>query len=92
MIDESKLSIFTLLDSEGITPNANDETFKNKVYHHLSKNVSLGDNSDDYISINHYAGMVYYYIWGFIEKNIDQLTPDILEALEKSKNRLNNQL
>ena len=88
LIDETKLSIFTILDSEGITPNATDESFKSKVYHHLSKNPSLGQEEEEHLSVNHYAGIVYYYIYGFIEKNIDQLTPDILEALEVSKNKL----
>lgn len=88
LIDDNKLSIFSILDSEGITPNATDESFKNKVYYHLTKNSSLGDEEEEHLSIHHYAGIVYYYIYGFIEKNIDQLTPDILEALEVSKNKL----
>jgi myosin heavy subunit len=88
LIDENKLSIFTILDSEGITPNATDESFRKKVYNHLCKNNSLVNYDEYYISIDHYAGAVDYYIDGFIEKNLDQLTPDILEALEKSKNKI----
>lgn len=88
LIDENKLSIFTILDSEGITPNATDESFRKKVYNHLCKNNSLVNYDDYYISIDHYAGPVDYYVDGFIEKNLDQLTPDILEALEKSKNKI----
>ncbi len=88
LIDDSKLSLFTILDSEGITPNATDDSFRKKVYTHLCKSQCLIEYAEEYISIDHYAGAVDYYIDGFIEKNLDQLTPDILEALEKSKNKV----
>lgn len=88
LIDDPKKSIFSLLDDEGLTQTRNDESFKNKIYQNLNKNNSLGEEEEDFFSINHYAGLVYYYVYGFIEKNKDELTPDIIAALEKSKNRL----
>ena len=88
LIDDPKLSIFSLLDSEAITPNGCDENFEKKVYQYLNANPSLGEKVEEFISINHYAGDVYYFTEGFMKKNIDQLTPDILDGLEKSKNKL----
>lgn len=88
LIDDIKSSIFALLDSESFIPNANDSSFREKVYKYLKKNSCLGDEVKGYLSINHFAGEVYYKVNGFIEKNLDQLTVDILEAMEKSKNKL----
>ena len=90
LIDNGKISIFGLLDSEGITPNSNDKKFKNNVYDLLRNNQSLIDVSDNEnkICINHYAGIIEYDIEGFVEKNLDALTNDISEALIQSKNKL----
>lgn len=87
LIDNSQ-SIFSILDSQGLLANATDESFRREVYKHLSHYQSLGEEDADHISIYHYAGVVDYDVNGFIEKNLDQLTPDIAEALEKSKNKL----
>ena len=89
LIDNGKISLFSILDSEGITPNASDSSFQRKVYYHLQdKSNALGENVEDHICVDHYAGQVYYYVEGFIEKNLDQLTPDIQDALEQSANKL----
>jgi myosin-7 len=88
----SKISIFSLLDSESILPNASDTSFHSKAYTHLDKNKYLGGRTEDYINIHHYAGSIYYNIEGFLEKNVDQLTPDIQEALQKSSNKLINKV
>ena len=88
LIDSNKISIFSLLDSEGITPNANDISFKNNVYKHLAGREPLIESSDNSLVISHYAGVIEYNVNGFVEKNLDQLTNDINEALQQSKNKL----
>jgi myosin heavy subunit len=89
LIDESKMSIFSLLDSEGLLKNCDDFSFRSKVYSNLyDKNEYLGDTEDGYILIHHYAGDVFYDVEGFIEKNTDNISNDLQEALEKSKNKL----
>lgn len=88
LIDDPKMSLFSILDSEGMLPKADDYSFLNKVYTYLNKNKYLGDKNEEFIGISHYAGHVFYDVFGFLEKNLDQLTPDIQEALEKSKNKL----
>ncbi len=54
----------------------------------LGANSNLANNVDGYIGIEHYAGGVYYDVDNFIDKNLDQLSPDINEAMENSKNKL----
>ena len=88
LIDANKISIFGLLDSEGITPNSNDISFQKNVYKILQNNSALGDNEENKIIIHHFAGDIEYNVMGFVEKNLDQLTNDISEALSNSKNKL----
>ena len=90
LIDNGKISIFGLLDSEPLTPNPSDVKFKNTVYELLKSNEALGDEdiNDNKIIINHYAGTIEYEVNGFIEKNLDQINDDITEALSQSKNKL----
>ncbi len=88
LIDDKQLSVFSFLDSEAITPNASDLNFRSKVYKYLSQYEALLEYDNEYICINHYAGEVFYHIDGFMEKNSDSLTQDILDALGNSKNKL----
>ncbi len=90
LIDNGKISIFGLLDSEPLTPNPTDIKFKNNVYQLLKNNEALGEEEahEPKITINHYAGMIAYDVNGFIEKNLDQITNDITEALSQSSNKL----
>ena len=89
LIDDPKISIFSLLDSEGILPNCSDEQFENNVYKYLEHNNFLGEKKiQDFITVNHYAGEVYYHTTGFIKKNTDHVTQDILYALQNSKSKL----
>lgn len=89
LIDDPKMSIFSLLDSEGLLKNSDDFSFRTKVYSNLyHKNEYLGDTEDGYILIHHYAGDVFYDVEGFIEKNSDNISNDLQEAFEKSKNKL----
>ena len=91
LIDNPQKSIFSLLDSQGFIKNSNDKKFKDIVYSSLTENknlISSKKTSLDSIVINHYAGEVDYKIYGFIEKNDDQLNNDVVDAFETSKNKL----
>lgn len=90
LIDGAKNSLFSLLDSEAINPNGSDHGFEKNVYKYLAENqyLNVEDPIEDHICIYHYAGEIYYYIYGFLEKNIDQVTQDTLEALQNSKSKL----
>jgi len=90
LIDAPKKSIFAFLDSEAITPNGSDSNFEANVFKYLETNPHLNteDRIEEFISIYHYAGEVYYNTYGFLEKNIDQVTQDSLDALQGSKSKL----
>jgi len=88
LIDANKNSIFSYLDSEALLGNGNDENFAKNVHAYLAEHPNLAERVDEFIGIHHYAGEVYYQTDGFLRKNIDQLSNDIFEALEKSKNKL----
>lgn len=88
LIDANKNSIFSFLDSEAFMVNGSDENFENNIHNYLKDHPNLAEKVEEYIGIHHYAGEVYYNTEGFLKKNIDQLSQDIFEALEKSKNKL----
>lgn len=88
LIDANKNSIFSYLDSEAFMVNGSDENFENNVYSYLKDHPNLAEKVEEYIGIHHYAGEVYYHTEGFLKKNIDQLSQDVFDALEKSKNKL----
>jgi myosin heavy subunit len=90
LIDNSKRSIFSLLDSEAIVPNGCDAGFEKNVYKYFNDhpNLNTEERENEFLCISHYAGDVYYHTYGFMEKNIDQVTQDVLDALAGSKSKL----
>ncbi len=87
------------LDNSSLLINTNkisslDMLFRKKVYESFSKSEFekyLGDKINGFISINHYAGTVYYDIDGFIDKNnnsynILNANNDLLFEFKNSKN------
>jgi hypothetical protein len=94
LITQKPDGVLPLLDEELVVPRGSDQGFvgklhdrqgKNKVYKKFLKNP-------DYFVIKHYAGEVTYDSGGWMDKNRDQLTMDLLEAVIKSKNSLLNTL
>lgn len=59
-------------------------TFGQPKYKAYIKPKKAGDRS---FVIDHYAGEVIYMIEGFVEKNKDELSPDILNLLEVRRRR-----
>ncbi len=88
LIHANKNSIFSYLDSEALIGNGSDENFEKNIYQYLNSHPNLADKEEEYIGIHHYAGEVYYHTNGFLRKNIDQLSQDIFDGLERSKNKL----
>lgn len=80
------LGLFALLDEESKFPRASDGSLVEKFSSHWK-------NSDRYVrsrandltfAINHYAGKVVYNARGFLEKNRDNLSLNIIECLKNS--------
>jgi myosin heavy subunit len=84
--------VFSMIDEEISVPKGSDEGFLTKVFQkHENKHPSMirpkANNCKDFLKnfgILHYAGPVFYNVTGFLEKNKDQLHPDIMAVLRAS--------
>ncbi|KAG8135805.1 hypothetical protein E2320_008786 [Naja naja] len=84
------MNIVSLIDEESRFPKGTDTTMLNKInsHHGRSKIYIPPKNVHDTIfAINHFAGVVYYQSKGFLEKNRDMLSSDIMQLVHSSKNK-----
>ena len=93
LIELKTTGVLYLLDDEVSVPKGNDESFLSKLLKiHEKKHPNMlkpspkdCHESQKCFGILHYAGPVYYYVPGFLEKNKDQISQDILSLLRESK-------
>ncbi len=79
--------MFALLDDESKFPKATDTSLVNKFHSQFkssSRYIRPRGNDISFV-INHYAGKVVYEARGFLEKNRDNLSSNIVECMKKSK-------
>ncbi|XP_070801042.1 unconventional myosin-VIIb [Pituophis catenifer annectens] len=84
------MNIVSLIDEESRFPKGTDTTMLNKInsHHGRSKIYIPPKNVHDTIfAINHFAGVVYYQSKGFLEKNRDMLSSNIIQLVHSSKNK-----
>ncbi|ELW62208.1 Myosin-VIIb [Tupaia chinensis] len=84
------MSIISLLDEESRFPQGTDITMLQKLNNvHASNKAFLQPKNihDTRFGIAHFAGKVYYQAEGFLEKNRDVLSTDILTLVHSSKNK-----
>ncbi|XP_048201605.1 unconventional myosin-VIIb [Perognathus longimembris pacificus] len=84
------MSIISLLDEESRFPQGTDMTMLQKLTSvHSNNKAFLKPKSihDARFGISHFAGQVYYQAEGFLEKNRDVLSTDILTLVHSSKNK-----
>jgi myosin heavy subunit len=76
----------SLLDEECRLGNATDDTLINKMHQNLVKhpNYQAPKREKTKFLVNHYAGEVSYEITGFLEKNRDSLSEDLIELGKSS--------
>jgi len=86
--------LLPLLDEELIVPRGSDTGFLTKMNEHHARNAVYQRDSKrpTRFMIKHYAGLVAYEVDGFLEKNRDTLTEDLLDVLRTSKHALVNTL
>jgi len=92
LLELKATGVFSMVDEEISVPKGSDEGFLAKVFQkHDNKHPSMirpkANNCKDFLKnfgILHYAGPVYYNVTGFLEKNKDQLNPDIINVLRGS--------
>eukprot|EP00462_Mataza_sp_D1_P023215 CAMPEP_0175129960 /NCGR_PEP_ID=MMETSP0087-20121206/5753_1 /TAXON_ID=136419 /ORGANISM="Unknown Unknown, Strain D1" /LENGTH=1504 /DNA_ID=CAMNT_0016412149 /DNA_START=25 /DNA_END=4539 /DNA_ORIENTATION=- len=86
LITKRPVGILPLLDEELVVPRGSDTTFLGKLNEHQAKNPvykKVMRQPTNFV-IKHYAGDVEYDTFGFLEKNRDTLTTDLLEMLYTS--------
>ncbi|XP_012931915.1 unconventional myosin-VIIb isoform X2 [Heterocephalus glaber] len=89
------MSVISLLDEESRFPKGTDLTMLQKLNNvHTNNKAFLKPKSihDARFGIAHFAGEVYYQTKGFLEKNRDVLSTDILTLVHSSKNKFLRQI
>ncbi len=87
LIRKKPIGILPLLDEELVVPRGSDKTFLAKMIQKQSKNPVFKRQMKKPMNfiVKHYAGQVSYDANGFLEKNRDTLTEDLVEMLQTSK-------
>ncbi|KAI4892023.1 hypothetical protein NFI96_034232 [Prochilodus magdalenae] len=85
------LNVISLIDEESHFPKGTDATLLNKLNQvHGKSNIYIPpkNNHDTKFGIQHFAGPVFYDSKGFLEKNRDALSSDVILLVETSTNKL----
>ncbi|XP_023288541.1 unconventional myosin-XV [Orussus abietinus] len=87
LIAKKPVGVLHLLDDESNFPKGTDLSFLEKCHynHALSELYSRPRMNSAEFAIRHYAGLVWYNVEGFLDKNRDTLRPDVVELLISSK-------
>nr|XP_021327440.1 unconventional myosin-VIIb-like isoform X1 [Danio rerio] len=89
------LNILSLIDEESRFPKGTDATMLNKMNQHHGKGdiyMPPKNNHETQFGIRHFAGVVHYDSKGFLEKNRDALSSDIIQLIHTSSNKLLKQI
>uniref|UniRef100_A0A915PU59 Uncharacterized protein n=1 Tax=Setaria digitata TaxID=48799 RepID=A0A915PU59_9BILA len=86
------MNIMSVLDEESIFPKGTDQSMLKKLhtYHADKEGLYFKPQSDldKSFGIAHYAGTVFYHFRGFVDKNRDKFSTDLLELLHSSDFRM----
>uniref|UniRef100_A0A8C7GFM3 Unconventional myosin-VIIa-like n=1 Tax=Oncorhynchus kisutch TaxID=8019 RepID=A0A8C7GFM3_ONCKI len=91
VLANKSLNILALIDEESNFPKGTDTTMINKMNQVHGKGdvyVPPKNNHDTQFGIQHFAGVVHYDSKGFLEKNRDALSTDLIQLVEKSSNKM----
>ncbi|XP_031662727.1 unconventional myosin-VIIa [Oncorhynchus kisutch] len=89
------LNVLALIDEESHFPKGTDVTMLNKMNQvHAKCNIYIPSKNthDMEFGIRHFAGVVYYDSRGFLEKNRDTLSSDIIKLIDTTTNKLLRQI
>ncbi|EGD80527.1 myosin-VIIa [Salpingoeca rosetta] len=90
MIAEKPMNILALVDEEAKFPKGTDESMLTKLHQHHDKNglyLKPRARSDPTFGICHFAGNVYYHSHGFLDKNRDTFSNDLVGVISDSENQ-----
>ncbi|KAM6921827.1 unconventional myosin-VIIb [Xenentodon cancila] len=85
------LNMLALIDEESSFPMGTDTTMLQKMNRVHGKGdiyIPPKNNHDTQFGVRHFAGEVYYDSKGFLEKNRDALSSDLIQLVETSTNKL----
>ncbi|KAI3369062.1 hypothetical protein L3Q82_026031 [Scortum barcoo] len=89
------LNILALIDEESSFPKGTDTTMLQKLNQHHGKGdvyIPPKQSYETQFAIKHFAGEVFYDSKGFLEKNRDALSTDLIQLVETSTNKLLKQV
>ena len=88
------LGLFALLDEESKFPKATDCSLINKFHSNFkfTQRYIRSKGNDVSFAISHYAGRVIYNADGFLEKNRDNLSSNLVDCMKQSKIKLISEL
>uniref|UniRef100_A0A8C2C504 Si:ch73-194h10.2 n=1 Tax=Cyprinus carpio TaxID=7962 RepID=A0A8C2C504_CYPCA len=89
------LNILALIDEESLFPKGTDATMLNKMNQLHGKGDIYMPPKNNHVTqfgIRHFAGVVYYDTKGFLEKNRDALSSDVIQLMQTSSNKLLKQI
>ncbi|KAM9323016.1 unconventional myosin-VIIa-like [Pholidichthys leucotaenia] len=88
-------NVLALIDEESHFPKGSDSTMLNKMNQQHKRNgayIASKSEHDTDFGIHHFAGDVYYDSNGFLEKNKDAISHDIIKMVDMSTNKLLHQI
>lgn len=88
ILQAKTVGVFSILDEECVVPQGSDQGFNNKLMkqHKGHRRFDEIKTKPSWFVIKHFAGPVSYCTDGFLDKNKDQLSNDIIECMGTSKN------
>uniref|UniRef100_A0A3Q4HB86 Unconventional myosin-VIIa-like n=1 Tax=Neolamprologus brichardi TaxID=32507 RepID=A0A3Q4HB86_NEOBR len=95
VLASKSMNLLSLIDEESNFPKATDATLLQKMNQYHEKGgiyLPPKNNYETQFGIEHFAGKVFYDSQGFLEKNRDTLSSDLIKMLEKSTNKLLKQV
>ncbi|CAL4075619.1 unnamed protein product, partial [Meganyctiphanes norvegica] len=90
LIAVKQLNLMALVDEESKFPKGTDQTMLQKLHKHHSRHKQFLKPKSDFNSsfgINHFAGVVFYDTRGFLEKNRDTFSADLLQLIHNTSNK-----
>ncbi|XP_074524694.1 unconventional myosin-VIIb [Halichoeres trimaculatus] len=89
------MNMLALIDEESNFPKGTDNTMLQKMNQVHGKGgiyIPPKNNYETQFGVQHFAGVVFYDSKGFLEKNRDALSSDLIQLMETSSNKLLKQL
>ncbi|CAL1540127.1 unnamed protein product [Lymnaea stagnalis] len=95
LIADKPMNMLALIDEESKFPKGTDESMLNKLhfYHSINPNyVKPKAAINQTFGVKHFAGLVVYDCEGFLEKNRDTFSADLVQLIQASKSEFMNVL